>query len=115
MSVIPFQPVGPVVVVVPHPNQPLSTASGIQLADVYHDAETSGTIIAVGSAFYCEACGQTRPTPYAVGQRVLFGRGAGQEIDGQPFGLIGERFLLIQESELLAVLEEDAVCEVVES
>lgn len=113
MNVIPFIPVGPVVVVLPHKNAQPQTVSGIVLADVHHDAETSGTIIAVGSAFLCASCAKGRETPYAVGDRVVFDRGAGLEIDGAPLGLPGETFLLLQEKELWAVLDEAALCEVV--
>jgi co-chaperonin GroES (HSP10) len=112
-AVVPFQPLGSTVVVLPHANTPTQTASGIVLADVYHDAETSGTVIAVGSAFCCEVCEHDRPDPVKVGDRVLFDRGAGMEIDGAPLGLPGDKFLLLQERELLAVLNADAECEVV--
>lgn len=113
MSVIPFRPVGSVVVVIPHQTAQTETASGIVLADVYHDAETSGTIVAVGNQFCCEACEQTREVSYQIGDRVLFTRGAGCEVDGAPLGVPGERFLLLREAELLAVLEPAAMCEVV--
>jgi co-chaperonin GroES (HSP10) len=113
MSVIPFQPIGAVVIVLPADSTPETTASGIQLADVTYDPSTSGTIVAVGDGFCCAACASAREVSYRVGDRVLFGRGAGAEIDGSPFGLPGERFLLLQEAELLAILTPDAVCEVV--
>lgn len=112
-AIVPFQPLGSTVVVIPHPNAPTQTASGIVLADVYHDAETSGTVIAVGSAFCCEGCEQARPDPVKIGDRVLFDRGAGMEIDGAPLGCCGDKFLLLQERELLAVLHPTAVGEVV--
>lgn len=112
-QVIPFQPIGSVVVVLPHPPEPEQTASGIQIADVYEDVATSGTVIAVGTAFCCHACEGTREVPYRVGDRVLFGRGAGSEVSGDPFGLPGESFLLLQEAELMAVLNPAVACEVV--
>lgn len=113
MNVIPFHPLGDVVIVLPQVSAPLITASGIQLADVTYDPATSGTIVAVGDGFRCAACGTVRPMALSVGDRVVFSRGAGAEIDGSPFGLPGERFLLLREAELLAVLAPDAVCEVV--
>lgn len=112
-QIIPFQPLGSVVIVIPHASQQPTTESGIQLADVYHDVSTSGTVIAVGSAFCCRLCECERDAPVKIGDRVAFGRGAGSEIDGAPFGLPGETFLLLQEAELLMVLNPDAVCEVV--
>lgn len=112
-QVIPFQPLGSVVIVIPHASQQPTTESGIQLADVYHDVETSGTVVAVGSAFCCQACEREREAPVAIGDRVLFGRGAGSVVAGDPFGLPGESFLLLQEAEILAVLHPAAVCEVV--
>jgi co-chaperonin GroES (HSP10) len=113
MSVIPFKPVGSVIIVIPHDNAPAETASGIVLADVTYDPSTSGTIVAVGDRFCCASCEGERDAEFAIGERVLFGRGAGAEIDGSPLGLPGERFLLLRESEILAVLAPDAVCEVV--
>lgn len=113
MSVLPIQPIGPVVLVLPADSAPLSTASGITLADVTYDPSTSGTIVAVGSRFCCESCDVVREVDYQVGDRVLFGRGAGSEIDGASVGVPGESLLLLKESELLAVLPAGALCEVV--
>lgn len=112
MSVIPFLPIGSVVIVIPAHSQQPETASGIVLADVHHDIETSGTVIAVGTQFCCAACEGEREKPFVIGDRVLFGRGAGQDVDGSPFGLPGETFVLLQEAEILAVLDPTAVCEV---
>jgi co-chaperonin GroES (HSP10) len=113
MSVIPFVPIGPVVVVLPHASAPTETASGIVLADVDYDPATSGTVIAVGSQFCCASCAAERDSPFAIGDRVLFGRGAGSEVDGAAFGVVGDTFLLMREDEILAVLDEAALCEVV--
>jgi co-chaperonin GroES (HSP10) len=113
MSVIPFKPIGSVVVVISHASAQPETASGIILADVTYDADTSGTVIAVGNRFCCESCEQDREAPFAIGDRVLFGRGAGSEIDGAAVGVPGDTFLLLREAEILAVLAPDAVCEVV--
>ena len=113
MRVIPFKPIGSVVVVIPHDPPPVETSSGIVLADVQYDVSTSGTIIAVGDRFCCVACEGERPVEYAIGDRVLFGRGAGSEVDGAPFGLAGETFLLLREADILAVVNSETVCEVV--
>ena len=113
MSVIPFQPIGATVIVIPAQSQRPETESGIVLADVEYNPETSGTVVAVGSQFRCAACECEREAPFAIGDRVLFGRGAGMDIDGAPFNLRGETFVLLQEAEILAVLDETAVCEVV--
>lgn len=112
MSVIPLQPIGAVVVVIPHASAKPETPSGIILADVQHDVETSGTVVAVGSGFLCAGCACEREDPVNIGDRVLFGRGSGSEIDGAPLGLVGETFLLLQETELLAVLAAEVEAEV---
>lgn len=112
-QVIPFQPIGAVVVVIPHATAKPETASGIILADTSYDPDTSGTVVAVGSFFCCASCEIERETPFAIGDRVLFGRGAGSALDGGAFGLVGEPFLLLQEAEILAVLDPAVVCEVV--
>jgi co-chaperonin GroES (HSP10) len=113
MNVIPFKPIGSVVIVIPHASAKPETESGIVLADVTYDAETSGTVIAVGNRFCCESCEGERAGEFQIGDRVLFGRGAGAEVDGRSVGVPGETFLLLRESEILAILAPDAVCEVV--
>lgn len=113
MRVIPFQPIGDVVIVLPDAPATPETASGIVLADVTYAPSTSGTIVAVGSHFCCPSCDVDRETPYAIGDRVVFGRGAGADIDGASVGVPGETFLLLREGEILAVVAAEAVCEVV--
>lgn len=111
MTILPFQPVGPVVIVVPKQTEQPKTASGIQLADVYDEPETSGMIVAVGTGFRCPSCEAQREPDYKVGDFVVFSRAAGEVL---PFALEGQDCLLLQESELLAVVTDPAaVCEVV--
>lgn len=112
-TLLPFKPLGSVVIVVPHRNAPLASESGIQLADVTYEPETSGTIVAIGDGFRCACCEQAREVAVKVGDRVVFGREAGQAVDAEPLGFPGQTFVLLQESELWAVVDEAAVCEVV--
>lgn len=111
-QVIPFKPKGATVVVLPAKSKRPETASGIVLADVEYDPETSGTVIAVGEHFYCRGCGEDREVPFAIGDRVCFTRGAGAIIDGSALGRDGETFLLLQEDEILAVLDATTEVEV---
>jgi co-chaperonin GroES (HSP10) len=113
MSVIPFQPIGDVVIVLPEAPARPETDSGIVLADVHYDPSTSGTVVAIGSHFSCPTCEIARDRPFAIGDRVVFGRGAGAEIDGASVGVPGETFLLLREAEVLAIVTAEAVCEVV--
>lgn len=109
-TLLPFQPVGPVVVVLPKKAEQPKTASGIHLADVGDEPETSGMIVAVGSGFRCSACECQREVEYKVGDLVVFRQSAGDII---PFGAEGQECLLLHESDLLAVVNPDLVCEVV--
>lgn len=102
------KPLGSVVLVLPKPSEPESVGA-VQLADVTYTPETCGLVIAVGSRFCCEGCGVERAPAVKIGDWVLFSRGAGGEVT------LGETvYVVLQESELLAALDEEpALCEVV--
>jgi chaperonin GroES len=103
-----IRPLGSVVLVLPKPSEPDRVGS-VQLADVKHEPETSGLVIAIGSSFRCEVCRSERDPDVVVGDWVLFARSAGGAVT-----LGGTDYVVLMESELLAVLaEEPAVCEVV--
>lgn len=103
-----IRPLGSVVLVLPKPSEP-DRAGAVELADVKYEPETSGMVIAVGSTFRCEACRSERDPDVVVGDWVLFPRSAGGAVT-----LGGTDYVVLMESELLAVLaEEPAVCEVV--
>jgi chaperonin GroES len=88
-----LQPLGDRVLITPDVI-PTRTASGIELVEHWPD-EVTGRVAAIGRQI------QPRRAPeVAVGDRVLFGRGAGQEVT------INEtRYFVMRETDLLAVLE----------
>jgi chaperonin GroES len=102
---LPFTPLGPVVIVRPKAAPAPSSPGGlVQLADTGYQPETCGLVVAVGSSFRCEACDETRPPTVAVGEWVLFGRGAGGELDHG-----GTTYLVLHETEILAVIDDPAL------
>jgi co-chaperonin GroES (HSP10) len=109
--ILPFQPVGPVVIVAPKVTEPLKTESGIQLADVYENEPTSGMVVAVGTGFRCSCCEAARESDFQVGDLVVFDKAAGEIL---PFAIEGEDCVLLKEDEILAVVTNPAaMCEVV--
>lgn len=86
----------------PIQHQPAKSESGlIQLADVYHEPETSGEVIALAERFVCEDCGAGRESDLNVGDVVVFTPSTGDELEWQ-----GDRYLLIPEAAVLGVVVE---------
>jgi co-chaperonin GroES (HSP10) len=109
--ILPFAPLGPVVIVLPKASAPPSTESGIQIADIYNSEPTSGLVVAVGTGFRCSCCEAQREASVKVGDLVVFDRGSGELL---PYAVEGEDCVLLHEDELLAVVTSPAaVCEVV--
>ena len=90
------------IVVKPEPND-TQTASGLQLVEHYKP-EVMGTVVAVPEriAQHCPECGHCLFTPVSVkvGDTVIFGWDCGQELF-----VDDERYLLIKEADLSAILE----------
>ena len=78
------------------------TPGGIIIPDTAKEKPVEGEVLAVGPGARDEA-GTLRPLDVKVGDRVLFGKWAGTEV------LInGEDRLILKESDILGVIEEDA-------
>ncbi len=75
------------------------TAGGILLPDSAKDKPTRGTVISVGDGRMLETGGRA-PLQVKAGDRVLFTSYAGENIE-----IDGEEYLLMGESEVLAVIE----------
>lgn len=99
-------PLGDRILVKPEAN-PTETDSGIHLVE-HRKPETMGTVAAVPEriAFECGECGHTlyKVADVKVGDTVLFSWTSGQEIQ-----IEDERYFLMRESDVLAVLEGDTV------
>lgn len=99
-----IRPLGSVVLVLPKAAEPDRVGS-IALADVKHEPETSGMVVAVGKSFRCEVCRSERDPDVLVGDWVLFPRSAGGAVT-----LDGTEYVVLLESELLAVLSDEPAC-----
>ena len=86
----------------------LPRSGDIVLADVTYKAETTGEVIALADAFHCAECGATHEPQVSEGDIVLFPPSAGSVVPFQ-----GERYLLIREDDVLAVVDEALEAEVV--
>lgn len=77
-----------------------TTPSGIVIPDTAEkDKPQRGTVVAVGIARTND--NQTRPLDVAVGDKVLFGKYAGQEVKFND-----ESLLILKEEDVLAVIDE---------
>jgi chaperonin GroES len=75
------------------------TAGGILLPDAAKEKPKEGVVVAVGDGKLLED-GKRAPFGVAVGNRVIFSSYAGNEVK-----IDGEDYLLIAESDVLAVVE----------
>lgn len=76
-----------------------TTKGGIIIPDKSAEKPTQGEVLAVGSGALLNN-GTQRALDVKVGDRVLFGQFAGTEVK-----LDGETYLIIRESDILAVIE----------
>ncbi|MEX2671211.1 MAG: co-chaperone GroES [Phycisphaeraceae bacterium] len=77
-----------------------TTTSGIVLPDSAQEKPMQGTVVAVGPGRLNDEGERVAPS-LAVGDRVVYGRFGGTEIE-----LEGESFMVLRESELLAKIED---------
>ncbi|HLS52216.1 MAG TPA: co-chaperone GroES [Burkholderiaceae bacterium] len=77
-----------------------TTASGIVIPESAAEKPDQGEIIAVGPGKKSDD-GKTQPIDVKVGDKVLFGKYAGQAVT-----VDGEELLVIREDEILAVIEK---------
>jgi len=73
------------------------TAGGIIIPDSAKEKPQEGTVVAVGKGKVLEN-GKTVPVEVAVGDRILFGKYAGNEVT-----LDGDDFVILREDDILAV------------
>jgi len=76
------------------------TKAGIVIPEKSAEKATQGEVIAVGDGALLEN-GERRPLTVKVGDRVLFGQYAGNEVK-----LDGEEFLIVKESDIYAIVEQ---------
>ena len=95
-----IRPVGDRVVVKPAAKEEI-TRSGLVIPDTAKEKPQEGIIIAVGSGKLLES-GDRTPMEIKVGDRVLYAKYGGTE-----FKLDGEAYLVLKESDLLAILVKE--------
>ncbi len=76
-----------------------TTKGGIVIPDKHAEKSTQGQVVAVGDGALLDN-GALRALSVKVGDRVLFGQYSGSEIK-----MDGEKYLVIKESDILAVIE----------
>ncbi len=75
------------------------TAGGIIIPDTTQEKPTEGEVLAVGSGVRDEN-GQLQPLDVKAGDRILFGKWSGTEVE-----LDGEELLIMKESDIMGVLK----------
>ncbi|HEY7356091.1 MAG TPA: co-chaperone GroES [Ktedonobacterales bacterium] len=95
-----IRPVGDRVVVKPSAKEEV-TRSGIVIPDTAKEKPQEGEIIAVGSGKLLDS-GDRQPLEVKVGDRVLYAKYGGTE-----FKLDGEDYLVMKESDILAILVKE--------
>ncbi len=76
------------------------TAGGIVLPDTAREKPLRGKVIAVGPGRLLEKTGERVPVSVKVGDRVVYGKYSGTEIE-----INGEEYVILRESDILAVEE----------
>ncbi|BCG49726.1 co-chaperone GroES [Candidatus Profftella armatura (Diaphorina cf. continua)] len=87
-------------VIVKRVDQETKTASGIVLPETAAEKPDQGEVLAIGTGKILED-GRIRPLAIKVGERVLFGKYAGQSVK-----VDGQELLVMREEDLFAVIEE---------
>jgi chaperonin GroES len=78
------------------------TAGGILIPNTAQEKPMEGEVVAVGPDTRSEN-GKIHPLDVKVGDRVLFGKWSGTEIE-----LVGEELIIISESDLMGVVDTTA-------
>jgi len=78
-----------------------TTAGGIVIPDSASEKPNQGEVVAVGPGARLDN-GELQPVAVKVGDRILFGKYSPNEIK-----IDGEELLIIKESDILAVIEQD--------
>lgn len=92
-----LRPLGERVIVRALPQEE-KTKSGIYLPDTAKEKPQQGEVMAVGNGKVTDD-GKTIPMNVKTGDKVLYGKYSGTEVK-----IDGEEFLIIKESEILAIL-----------
>ena len=75
------------------------TASGIYIPDTAKEKPQQGTVVAVGPGKYADQTGTLIPMTVKTGDKVIYGKFAGQE-----FPIDGKDYLVMRESDIYVIL-----------
>ena len=92
-----IRPLGERVIVKPSPSEE-KTAGGLYIPETAKEKPQKGEVIAVGPGRKADD-GQRLPMEVKVGDKVLYGKYSGTEME-----VDGETYLIIKESDILAIL-----------
>ena len=87
-------------VIVKRLDQETKTASGIVIPDAAAEKPDQGEVLAVGNGKVSDE-GKLRPLDVQVGDRVLFGKYAGQSVKVE-----GEELLVMREEDIMAIVQK---------
>ncbi|SRR5215217_6512916 len=93
-----IKPLGDRIVVEAAPAE-TKTASGLYIPETAQEKPQHGTIVAVGPGKYAEQTGNLIPLAVKEGDKVLYGKFAGQEIT-----IDGKNYLIMRESDIYATV-----------
>ncbi len=99
MGELVLRPLGDKIVVKPIEEEE-KTPSGIFLPETAKEKPQQGEVIAVGPGRWNEDKGERVPLDVKVGDRVIFAKYSGTEVK-----LDGEKYLIMSESDVLAIVE----------
>lgn len=74
---------------------------GILIADTSQEKPSTGTVVGVGDGIYATDTGELLPVGFSVGDRVLFPRFIGQEIE---WG--NEKLYVLRNTDIMAKIKE---------
>ncbi|PJJ83828.1 co-chaperone GroES [Mucilaginibacter auburnensis] len=93
-----IKPLGDRIVVEAAPAE-TKTASGLYIPETAQEKPQHGTIVAAGPGKYAEQTGNLIPLSVKEGDKVLYGKFAGQEIT-----IDGKSYLIMRESDIYATV-----------
>ncbi len=100
MGELVLRPLGDKIVVKPIEEEE-KTPSGIFLPETAKEKPQQGEVIAVGPGRWNNDKGERIPLDVKVGDRVIFAKYSGTEVK-----LDGEKYLIMSESDVLAIVEK---------
>jgi chaperonin GroES len=87
-------------IIVKRMDQETTTASGIVIPDAAAEKPDQGEVLATGNGKILDD-GKVRPMALKVGDRVMFGKYAGQAVKVE-----GEELLVMREDDIVAIVEK---------